>query len=272
MIFDLLQMKVSLARTLIVLALSAASLSLHAQGDQTEGSKIFGTNCAGCHGSDGRGGERAPNIATARNVASLTDQELMNFVHDGVTGAGMPSFAFLGDTGIGNVVTFLRALQGKTAETKVSGDDVAGRSLFFGPAACSKCHMMHGEGGFIASDLSDYGSGIAPERIRSAIVNPETLSPSNSEVIEVETSRGERIRGVLRSEDNFTAVLQLEDGRYRRFAKTDLKQLTHTGHSLMPADYKVRLSQKEVDDIVAYLVRSASPIDPALPHRKKAGQ
>jgi putative heme-binding domain-containing protein len=265
-------MKVLLVRTLMTVALSGASLSLHAQGDAAEGSKIFGTNCAGCHGSDGRGGERAPNIATARNIASLPDTELVNFVRNGVTGAGMPSFGFLGDNGIANVVAFLRVLQGKTVEAKVSGDDVVGHSLFFGTAGCFKCHMMHGEGGFIASDLSDYGSGIAPERIRSAIVDPETLAPSNSEVVEVETLRGERIRGVLRSEDNFTAVLQLEDGHYRRFAKTDLKQLTHTGHSLMPTDYKVRLSQKDVDNIVSYLVRSASPIDPASHHRKKAGQ
>ncbi len=134
---------------------------MRAQRRRGKGSKTFATNCAGCHGSDGRGGERAPNIATAQSVTSLTNAELSNFVHNGVPGSGMPAFGFLGDSGIRDVVAFLRQLQGKTTEVKVTGDDAVGRTLFFGNAGCSKCHMMHGEGGFIASDLSDYGSGIA---------------------------------------------------------------------------------------------------------------
>lgn len=243
--------------------------SLRAEGDAAAGGKTFATNCAGCHGSDGRGGERAPNIATARNVSSLADSELASFVRNGVTGAGMPAFGFLGDRGIADVVAFLRVLQGKTAEVKVSGDVAVGRSLFFGSAGCSKCHMMHGEGGFIGSDLSDYGSGIAVEQIRSAVVDPETIVPPNSEVVEVETARGQHVRGVLRAEDNFNIVVQTENGRYHRFAKADVKKLVRTGHSLMPADYKTRLSAKDVNDIASYLVRSASPIDPAS--RRKSG-
>lgn len=242
--------------------------SLRAQGDTAKGSKTFATNCAGCHGSDGRGGERAPNIATARNVTSLTDAELSSFVRNGVPGSGMPAFGFLGDSGISDVVTFLRQLQGKTAEVKVTGDDAAGRALFFGQTGCSKCHMMHGEGGFIASDLSDYGGGIAPERIRKAIVDPESFVTPGSEVVEVVTSR-ESFRGVLRTEDNFTIVVQMEDGRYRKLAKAGLKKLRYTGHSLMPADYCTRLSSKEIDDIVSYLIRSASPVDPSSKRRRK---
>ena len=265
-------MKVLLRALAVTAMLSGASLSLRAQSDVTQGSTIFGTNCVGCHGSDGRGGERAPNIATARNITSLADAELANFVRNGVTGSGMPAFGFLGDQGIANVVGFLRVLQGKTADVKVSGDAAVGQSLFFGSAGCSKCHMMHGEGGFIASDLSDYGSGIAPERIRSAIVDPEAVVPPNSEIVEIGTARGESIRGVLRSEDNFIVVLQLENGRYLRLAKADLKRLNHTGHSLMPAEYKTRLSEKDIENIVSYLVHSSNPIDPALRRRKGAGQ
>jgi putative heme-binding domain-containing protein len=242
--------------------------SLRAQGDANKGSKTFATNCAGCHGSDGRGGERAPNIATARNITSLSDAELSNYVRNGVTGSGMPAFGFLGESGIRDVVAFLRQLQGKTAEVKVTGDDAAGRTLFFGQAGCSKCHMMHGEGGFIASDLSDYGNGIAAERIRAAIVGPETFVAPGSEVVEVVTSAGS-FRGVLRAEDNFTIVVQMEDGRYRKLAKAGLKKLTHTGHSLMPADYGHSLSQKEIDNIVSYLIRSASPVDPSSRHKRK---
>ena len=130
--------------------------------------------------------------------------------------------------------------------------------------------MMHGEGGFIASDLSDYGSGVAPERIRSAIVEPEKVVSPRSEVVEVRTAEGERVRGVLRAEDNFTFVIQLENGRYRRFKKNSLADVHHTGQSLMPRDYKSRLSPKELDDLVSYLVRSATPMEPDA-RQKKTG-
>jgi putative heme-binding domain-containing protein len=200
---------------------------------------------------------------------SLSDMDVSNFVRNGVTGAGMPAFSFLGDRGILDVVAYLRILQGKTADVKIPGDAVAGRSLFFGSGQCSQCHMMHGEGGFIASDLSDYGSGIALERIRSAILEPDKAIRPTSEIVEVRTG-SERVRGVLRSEDNFAIILQLEDGRYRRFAKNIPTEIHHTGHSLMPSNYKERLSTKDLDDLVSYLVRSASPIDPGAA-KKNAG-
>jgi putative heme-binding domain-containing protein len=267
-------MRRSLHYRCVVLALLAAgAVGSYAQsGNAAAGSRIFSTNCAGCHGSDGRGGERGPNIATARNIAALGDTELMNFVRNGVSGAGMPAFSFLGERGVSDVVAYLRILQGKTDAVKVTGDAAAGRTLFFGSAECSKCHMMHGEGGFIASDLSEYGRSIAPERIRSAIVEPEKVVSPASEVVEVHTAKGESIQGVLRAEDNFTLVIQLQDGRYRRFEKDRLTNVRRTGQSLMPRDYRSRLSARELDDLVSYLVRSAAAMAPAGPVNKQAGE
>ena len=175
---------------------------------------------------------------------------------------------FLGDRGISDVIAYLRVLQGKTDAVKVTGDAMAGRTLFFGKAECSRCHMMDGEGGFIASDLSNYGSGTAPEHIWSAIVEPEKVVSPKSEVGGVRTVEGENVRGVLRAEDNFTLVIQLENGRYRRFEKDRLTDVHHTGKSLMPTDYKSRLSPKELDDLVSYLVRSAISMAPDAARKK----
>jgi putative heme-binding domain-containing protein len=247
----------------------AIAYTAHAQnsGNATAGGRTFSANCAACHGGDGRGGERAPNIVTARDVVSLSDADLSRMVRNGVTGAGMPPFAYLGDSGIADVVAYLRTLQGKTGEVKVNGDSEAGRALFFGKAECSKCHMMQGEGGFIAPDLSSYGSARNPDRIRAAIVDPDTALGVTAEVIEVRTAGGANVRGVVRAEDNFTLVIQQEDGRFRRFAKSEAKDIHRTGHSLMPRDYRERLSAKELDDMVSYLVRSASPMEPGSTKR-----
>ncbi|MDE1177356.1 MAG: c-type cytochrome [Edaphobacter sp.] len=254
---------------LIAMLAFAPSLLL-AQGDASAGSRIFATNCSGCHGADGRGGERAPDIATDPNISSMADPDLAGFVRNGVAGAGMPAFGYLGDDGIRNVVAYLRQLQGRTGQVKVTGDKFAGRSLFHGEAGCAKCHMMHGEGGFMASDLSSYGSGAPVKRIRTAILDPATIVTPNSEVVEV-ANGAEVLRGVLRSEDNFKVIVQTEDGSFHRFAKSAVK-VTYTGHTMMPADYKSRLSERQLNDIVSYLVLSASKIDPATAGNKHGEQ
>jgi cytochrome c oxidase cbb3-type subunit III len=131
-------------------AAQAASPQEHApssSGNSDAGAKTFSTYCSGCHGADGRGGERAPNIATTRNIVAMSDDDLESIVKKGVSGSGMPSFSFLGDQEIHNVISHLRNLQGKNSVAKINGDPQAGHALFFGQAGCSQCHMVKGEGG-----------------------------------------------------------------------------------------------------------------------------
>jgi len=240
-----------------------------AQTDTAAGAKIFATNCSGCHGSDGRGGERAPNIATSRNITSLSDKDLSNIIRTGVTGSGMPSFSFFEDNGIANVVAYLRVLQGKTSNSAITGNPAAGRELFFGYAECSNCHMVHGEGGYIASDLTDFASGISPENFRKAIIQAPEVVPAGSQRVDIVTATGHPISGVLRSEDNFDIVILTRDGRFNRYAKSTLRKLSYTGQSLMPTDYKTRLSPNQIDDIIGYLMLSASSIEPVNRRQKR---
>ncbi len=228
----------------------------------------FSTNCSGCHGSDGRGGERAPNIATARNIVSLSDVDLVSIVNKGVPGTGMPSFGFLGEQGVKDVVAHLRSLQGKTSTMKASGDAAEGRTLFFGWAECSQCHMVKGEGGYIGADLSDYASGLSLEEILRAITDPDASLSSNSTVVELRLPDGRHIDGIARAEDNFDITLQMKDGRWLTFNKAKLVDITHTGHSFHPRDYGTRLSAKELDDLISYLVVSAANV-PARHQRRR---
>ena len=116
----------------IALLLTATTWAQTKVHDARSGSQTFATNCSGCHGSDGRGGERAPNIATLRNIIAMSDGDLQRVVDHGVPGAGMPSFHHLGEQGIGDVVAYLRLLQGVgEVMEKVAGDSRAGRTVFF---------------------------------------------------------------------------------------------------------------------------------------------
>src|ERR1700733_11572731 len=96
-----------------LLLFAAGSMTAGAQNNNRRGAngqQIFATSCAGCHGGDGKGSDKAPGIATMQSVISLSDADLIKIVHDG-TAAGMPPFAQLGDPGITAVVGYLRMLQ-----------------------------------------------------------------------------------------------------------------------------------------------------------------
>jgi cytochrome c oxidase cbb3-type subunit 3 len=248
-------------------AQAASPPSRPAGGQADAGAHTFSTYCSACHGADGRGGERAPNIATARNIIALSDEDLISIVQKGVSGSGMPAFGFLGDPTIRNVIAHLRDLQGKNSAVQITGNPAMGKTLFFGKANCSQCHMMKGEGGFIAADLTDYASGLAPDAISDAITKPDSVLPPTSTVVEAVLPGGHKIVGVARAEDNFTITLQTEDGRWHTLQKAMLKSLKHTDRSLHPRDYASRLTASELNDLVSYLTVSAASA-PAKPQRR----
>lgn len=58
------------------------------------GAKLFHVRCAGCHGPDGRGTSKGPDLMDAA-VQAQTDGALFWKLSNGNTRAGMPSFSFL---------------------------------------------------------------------------------------------------------------------------------------------------------------------------------
>jgi len=222
-----------------------------------DGRKAFESVCASCHGLDGRGGERGPNIATRAAVQQLSDEETLQVLRLGIPAAGMPAFRALGLPKIKAVMAYLRILQGGGKAASISGDTHRGELLFFGKAGCAKCHMISGAGGFIGADLSSYASNGSPEEIRAALIDPnKDLDPRERTVL-VTTREGRQFTGVARNEDNFSLQLQSLDGTFHLFSKADLDQLEFLPKSLMPSDYGSALSSGEIDDLVSYLVRTA---------------
>lgn len=222
-----------------------------------QGRQVFSSSCAGCHGLDGRGGERAPDIASKPEVQRLSSAALTRIVHDGVPGTGMPSFRLLGASRIQAVVLYVRSLQGRGEAGRLPGNPEAGKGLFFGKAGCVECHMVAGVGGFIGSDLSNYAATESAQEIRDAILHPEAKADPAKKAVLVTTMSGEQLTGVARNEDNFSLQLQTLDGSFHLFTKTDLKSVEHQDRSLMPSDYGSRLSRVELNDIVSYMMSVA---------------
>jgi putative heme-binding domain-containing protein len=228
---------------------------LLASADQPEGEHLFGSHCAGCHGLDGRGGEHAPNIATDPKVQRLADTDLVRIVRNGIPAAGMPAFgSSINGSQLQAVVNYVRVLQGKGQTANVAGDTAKGRSLFFGSAGCSECHMMNGQGGFLGMDLTGYGGSRSPGRIRESILNPGKNGDPHSGAIVVVTRSGRKYSGVVRNEDNFTLQMQTRDGTFHLFEKSELARIEHQALS---SEHGARLSKAELDDLISYLAQSA---------------
>lgn len=229
-----------------------------ARAQRVLGKQVWAGNCAGCHGLDGRGGERGPNIATNPEVAGLSDAQLSHIVRDGSPNMAMPALGgTLNTTQIAAVVRHLRTLQGDQHATAPPGDPKAGEALFYGKAECSSCHMAAGLGGFLAQDLTDLARASAADEIREAIVHPAKESDPRAKTAVVFTRDGRKYMGIIRNEDNFSMQLQTTDGDFHLFDRAEIERVEYQQPSLMPMDYGTKLSPAELNDIVSFLMATS---------------
>jgi cytochrome c oxidase cbb3-type subunit 3 len=235
-----------------------------------DGRKTFESVCATCHGLDGRGGERGPNVATRAEVQQLSDADTLRILQAGIRAAGMPAFGTLGVPKLQAVMAYLRILQGGSKVASIPGDPQRGQSLFFGKAGCANCHMINGSGGFFGPDLSSYGSNVSIEEIRIAITDPDKDLDPRARTVLVTTREGRQFTGIARNEDNFSLQLQSLDGAFHLLAKSDLEHLEYQPKSLMPSNYGSVLSASERDDLVSYLIRTAQATKLTQAHGKNS--
>ena len=225
------------------------------------GKQIFSTTCAGCHGLDGRGSERAPAITSGIRIRRLSDKELSKIISNGISGTGMPAFHTLSTTQVQSLVSYIRALQGKTDSRVVPGDAARGKEIFFGKGECSSCHAVAGQGGFLGPDLTAYGAASSAKQIQDAILNSNRIVPPGYRSAVATTRDGSTIEGVVRNEDNFSVQIQTQDGAFHFFQKSDLQKFEYSKQPLMPSNYSERLSQDELNDVVSFLMGTTSAQD-----------
>ncbi len=98
----------------IVLAFTLL-VSLPSAQTPDSGRTTFVNRCAGCHGTDGNGGELGPAIAT--RVPTLSDQDLSNLLREGKPTLGMPAFAALTAEESSGLIRYLRTIKPRTGFT-----------------------------------------------------------------------------------------------------------------------------------------------------------
>jgi cytochrome c oxidase cbb3-type subunit 3 len=151
------------------------------------------------------------------------------------------------------------------SSAEATGNAAHGKELFSGSAACATCHMMEGKGGRLGPDLTATGTARSVDYIIDSVRNPSRrLAQGISEAMkefsqEYETvtvvdDHGQKFQGVILNEDNFT--LQMIDTREQLhlFEKEKLHSLEKSRESLMPKYDEKVLTEKDLQDIVAYLL------------------
>ena len=230
----------------------------------------FRINCALCHGLGARGGGRGPDLTRAQKKHTHNDAEMFQVISNGIPGTAMPANGTNGqgvgmtDTEIWQIITYIRSQEVK-ASAKTSGDLAHGKQLFFGDGNCSMCHMVEGKGGRLGPDLTSVGGSRTREALVDSIRNPSrrlawglTEStkefPEEYETVTVVTQDGKQIKGVTLNEDSFTVQLMDSGEHIYLLEKDKLKSFQKTRESMMPKYDPDVLSDKEVDDIVSFLV------------------
>lgn len=224
------------------------------------GRQTFESSCAPCHGLNGKGSERAPDIATKTQIVRMSDAQLLKVLREGKPQSGMPAFALLGAKTLSAVLDYVKFLQGKrktSAATEASA--IRGKEIFANKAGCSACHMIRGVGGFIGPELSDYGTNHSSDEIRNAILSADKRPAIRKTLAKATTKNGEQISGLVRNEDNFSLQLQSLDGTFHLLEKSNLAEFVLDASPVMPSDYGTKLSKDELDQLVAYLLSLAEP-------------
>jgi mono/diheme cytochrome c family protein len=145
---------------------------------------LYGQNCAGCHGTDGKGGA-AIALRDPVYLAIADDEVLRRAASDGISGTAMPAFAqsaggTLTDKQVAAIVSGIRErwaqpniLRGSNPPPYSSsepGDTSRGSVVY--AEFCSSCHGAGGRGGEKASSIVD-GSFLAllnDQELRTVVI------------------------------------------------------------------------------------------------------
>jgi cytochrome c oxidase cbb3-type subunit III len=224
------------------------------------GKATFVSQCAGCHGSNAKGGEGGPDLIRA---VPVIDDENGNLIGPIVRGArqaqGMPKFE-LSQTRILEIAAFLHEGVRAAAERGtykilniVTGNAKAGEAFFNGAGKCNDCHSP-------AGDLKGIGAKYDPITLQGRFLMPaggrgnqrRSTSPI---IVTVTVAPGKTVKGTLERIDDFNVALTDAEGNYYSFVrkgeipKVELKDPLQAHYDMLP-----RYTDADMHNLTAWLV------------------
>jgi putative heme-binding domain-containing protein len=242
-----------LVLALVMTAAPAAAQDHHySTADIEVGLRVYGAQCALCHGANGDM-VSGVNLRVGRFPRAVTDDDLARVIASGTPGGRMPGLSLTAAETTG-VIALIRAGFDPTGTAVKVGNVDRGRSVFTSEkAACATCHRVRGIGPRSAPDLSDIGAMRTASALQRSILDPSRAMLPINRPTTIVTTAGATIRGRRTNEDTFSVQLVDDRERLVTVLKKDITSMTVAKESPMPS-MATRLSPDEVADLVAYLL------------------
>jgi mono/diheme cytochrome c family protein len=129
----------------------------------------FVHTCALCHGSDGKGTDRAPTMVNSAHIRGMSDADIATIITKGKN--RMPAFP-LPQPDVDRLVHYIRELNQTASGAAVAGDAKLGEAIFFAAGECSSCHLARGRGVSRGPDLSNIASRMRLADMQQVLADP----------------------------------------------------------------------------------------------------
>lgn len=212
------------------------------------GARLFRSQCAGCHGGEGTGSSKGPDL-TSGNLRGGNDEAVFETITKGVPGTSMPGFRLTGQQ-TWQLVTHLRSLAVQRGATLVNGNAAEGERMF--QASCSGCHAVAGKGGLSGPDLTGIGLRRSVTELRKALLEPDADVAAEHWSMAIRTTSGEKLTGVRLNEDTHSIQLRDARGRLTSVRRSDIAEAQLLRRSAMPS-FASKLSEVQISDVLSYL-------------------
>lgn len=252
-----MRITLALAAAGVLCAASAAAQDhTYSTADIATGVRLYGAQCAGCHGPNGDM-VNGVDLRRGRFRRSVSDDDLAKVIATGAGGGAMPGFNLAAAETTG-LIAFIRAGFDPGGTAVKVGNVASGQALFAGKGACATCHRSGPEGPRTAPDLSDIGALRTPAALQRSLLDPTRAMLPINRPVTIQTTAGRTVRGRRLNEDTFSVQLVDESGRLITIEKRDVKSFAAAATSPMPS-VATTLSADEVADLVAYLLSLRGP-------------
>lgn len=229
---------------------TALSNPFNSAGDRARGAYFFQSQCASCHGLDGKGGANGPNLASGNFRHATSEEAMFRVITKGLPGTPMPGFSMNGRE-VWQIVAYVRSLSAGRANVQATGNATKGAEIF-NTQKCLGCHWLDGAGSARGLDLSDAARRLSSAELRRALEDPSADVAPQYWIWQAKTADGAALRGFRLNEDTFTVQILDNSGKLRSISKSTLTEQSLDRRSPMPS-FKGKLSDSEMTDLVAYL-------------------
>ncbi len=130
------------------------------------------------------------------------------------------------------------------------GDAARGKAV---TQLCQACHLIQGQGGNLAPNLSGAGA-MGVEGLLRNIITPNAAMENGYHLFRVELKSGDLAEGFFVSDDKDAVVLRAPGAADRRIEKRDIRASKFLRRSIMPEGLLDTMQPQQVSDLFAYLM------------------